>query len=324
MKCKICDKEFKQANHLKIHINYHHHQNDLDNEINYLKSINNHLDNKMLENIKEDYVNGLNTLDLKIKYGLKTDTFLRLSGIKLRSNSESKKTDIYKNKCENTFLKKYGVKNPSQSKEIKEKKKKTFIEKYGHENNFCNKEILIKAIDNIDNTRRQVIIQSSLQQKYGYHVTNVSQIPGVGDKISKSQIERFKKMSVDERRLYTEKFRAGVKYISSQEIRIQKLLNDMGIEYTANGFLCGYNCDIILKNRRIIEVQGDFWHGNPLKYKETDILLKGLTVKNVRDKDSKKKFILEKKGWKIFYLWESEINGMNETELKSYLKTILC
>lgn len=131
-------------------------------------------------------------------------------------------------------------------------------------------------------------------------------------------------MTADERRRMTEKARANINYVSSQEIRIQTILNQLDVEYTANGFLYAYNWDLIFRNKVIIEVQGDFWHANPKFYKESDVLLDGLLAKDVWKKDNRKRKLIESKGYTVHYFWESDINNMTNEEIYKLLKEILC
>jgi G:T-mismatch repair DNA endonuclease (very short patch repair protein) len=320
MKCIICNKEFLQSNHLKLHIKYHHHISDIETEKSYLKSLYSGQDIDF-ENIKQMYIDGFCVDDLKNKYGLDFRNYIKLLGIK-RTASESKKTKIYKQKIESTLVEKYGVNNPSQSEIIKQKKKETFLKNFGYENNFCNQSIREK--NKPDYIRAQETMKRNLAEKYGENVTNPAQMPGVRQKISESNKLRMSLLSEDELRRITEKARSSINYVSKQELRIQKILNDLSITYTANGFLYSYNWDLIFKNKIIIEIQGDFWHGNPKLYKESDILLNELKVGDVWKKDLRKKQKVESHNYKVHYLWESDINNMSDEELIETLNKIIC
>lgn len=322
MKCTICQKEFFKPNHLKIHINKHHNISDIENEMNYLKSVNSDMKNNF-SNIIKLYNDGYSVGDIKLKYGVDIRNYIKLIGI-ARSNSESKKTKIYENKVKSTLLKKYGVDNISKSDEIKEKKKQTFIQNYGYINNFCNTEIRNYALSKIDYVQVHKTMMNTMMKTYGNHVTNPAQLDYVRKKISNTQKDRYSKMSVDELRKMTEKARLAINYTSSQEIRVQLILNNMNISYISNGFLYSYSWDFIFKNKIILEIQGDFWHGNPKLYKKDDILLNGLTVDMVWKKDHRKKKKVENHGYKVYYLWETDINNMNDYELKQTLIKIIC
>lgn len=322
MRCIICNKEFNQTNILKIHINRYHSINKLTNEVNYIKS-QIEIEDSTFDTVKDLYLEGYNVSDLKEMYGVSFANYIELLGIK-RTNSESKKTKVYKDKIESTNMKRFGVKNPSQAKAIKKKKKETFLKNFGYENNFCNPKIQKVAQSHIDYEKAQESIRDTLIKKYGDSVYNPSQIPGVSVKIGESQKKRISKMTADERRRMTEKARANITYVSSQEIRIQTILNQLDVEYTANGFLYAYNWDLIFKNKVIIEVQGDFWHANPKFYKESDVLLDGLLAKDVWKKDNRKRKLIESKGYTVHYFWESDINNMTNEEIYNLLKEILC
>ena len=66
-----------------------------------------------------------------------------------------------------------------------------------------------------------------------------------------------------------------------------------------------YLCDFVdVKNRIVYEIHGDFWHANPILY-EQDRLTKIQKFNLARDKN--KKIFLENEGYKVIYIWESEI-----------------
>lgn len=66
-----------------------------------------------------------------------------------------------------------------------------------------------------------------------------------------------------------------------------------------------YVVDFVDVKRKIaINVNGDYWHANPMLYDEDK--LGDLQKTNIRQ-DKNKKIFLEKNGWKILDIWESEI-----------------
>ena len=79
-------------------------------------------------------------------------------------------------KMEQTNIKKYGTKYPSQNKEIQEKIKQTNIERYGADNPFSNKEIQYK-------------IKKTMLEKYG--VASPIQNKEIQDKIKKTMLEKY-------------------------------------------------------------------------------------------------------------------------------------
>ena len=66
-----------------------------------------------------------------------------------------------------------------------------------------------------------------------------------------------------------------------------------------------YYPDIRIDKKIIIEFFGDYWHANPQKYKENDIIHHKLTAKQIWDNDKKRIKTLEDNGFKIFIIWEN-------------------
>ena len=69
-----------------------------------------------------------------------------------------------------------------------------------------------------------------------------------------------------------------------------------------------YIFDIVINNI-IFEINGTYWHADSRKYKEDDIIYRGLTAKEIWQKDRIKKDAAELNGYVIFYIWEEEINS---------------
>lgn len=96
----------------------------------------------------------------------------------------------------------------------------------------------------------------------------------------------------------------------------EKILIKLKIKYEKKLNIGYYNCDFVINNK-IIEVQGDYWHGNPMFYKSYDKIQK----KNI-NRDIRKLTYLKSKGYEIMFLWENDLkkNTNNcEEELKKYL-----
>jgi G:T-mismatch repair DNA endonuclease (very short patch repair protein) len=109
---------------------------------------------------------------------------------------------------------------------------------------------------------------------------------------------------------------------TSIERTIENFLIENNINHKYN-FIDKYQYDFILFDYNfIIEAQGDYWHGNPIYYSDTDKALKPL---NETQKYKKKLDIIKnnyiKERYKIIYLWETEIkNGKYKEKLWNLLK----
>lgn len=60
-----------------------------------------------------------------------------------------------------------------------------------------------------------------------------------------------------------------------------------------------------VNTKKIIEFYGDYWHANPNKFKETDLIKKN-TAKKIWDHDHKKVKSLQDSGYKVLVVWESD------------------
>ena len=109
---------------------------------------------------------------------------------------------------------------------------------------------------------------------------------------------------------------------SSIQIKINNLLDKMGISYINEFPFIGWAVDNYLnKHNLIIENNGDFWHCNPNKYKE--IRYKRQYDRIVQDA-IKQKSIEEAYGAKTLYLWECDIDNniyMCEKLIKSFVES---
>lgn len=285
-------------------------------------------------NIIKDYNDGNSISFLNNKYNLKTHDIhfiFQMNDIKRRSNSESKQTNKYKEKITTTIQEKYGVDNISQSDTIKQKKKNTMLQNYGYINNFCNSDIHKKALNNIDYEKSYETMLITLQEKYG--VNNVSQIPGIGNKIGLTKHQNYNlfwseyKKEINNKIL--EEARKLIKHtnISKLEIRIHEILNDLNISYTANKFIHGNNFDLIFDNKIILEINGDYWHANPIKYKKNDLIKypgnNFKTAFQIWERDRIKKEKVENKGYKVHYIWESHLKSMSDSNIIEFIFNIL-
>lgn len=107
---------------------------------------------------------------------------------------------------------------------------------------------------------------------------------------------------------------------------IQMILGDFGVGAKYGDFECPINLcfedgtcrvcypDYIL-HTKIIEFNGDYWHGNPKYYKPDDIMkfiqkqrtkYNGDKASDIWEYDRKKKNALEKLGYKVKVVWESD------------------
>jgi hypothetical protein len=186
---------------------------------------------------------------------------------------------------EANILAKYGVLNVFQLESVKQKIKETMIEKYGAYATVYVPEI----------RERQ---KQTLKERYGVDI--LAQIPHKNGKTN-----------------YTKPHRNVVNLLEKMGFapKIEKYLNINGKSY----FYDIYFED----NNKLIEVNGDYYHANPLMYKSTDLIpIKKMTAEQIWEYDSKKTQAAISEGYVILTIWEKEIDSSIElvyTKLQDFL-----
>jgi G:T-mismatch repair DNA endonuclease (very short patch repair protein) len=102
---------------------------------------------------------------------------------------------------------------------------------------------------------------------------------------------------------------------------INHLLDECGIKYRNEEPFVYYSADNYLtEHNLIIEVMGNYWHGNPLKFND----LSELQIKNIHRDKAKRTFIQRYCGIEILYLWEKDIldrPDVCDSLIQLYIKT---
>jgi len=126
---------------------------------------------------------------------------------------------------------------------------------------------------------------------------------------------------------------------TSIEIKIQNFLSKLHVEFFTHKYMNiehGYQCDILIpeqiniypdgsiieiKQKTIIECDGDAFHFNPKKYnKDSKIFKNGMTAQERWDLDRLRTSELIEKGFKVLRLWECEIRPMTIKQFEERLK----
>lgn len=271
--------------------------------------------------LKDLYLNKLYSLpDFKREFGLnyeQTQFILKYYNIPKRTMSESCKA--CRPKAEKTFKDKHGVSNPSQLQAVKDKKAATFIKHYGVDNIWKTKEFK----DGLDDF---------YLEKYGVDYRDFQKVRSkkVWDNKTKEQKQEWLEKSIltDEAQDNARKHDGYI--ISNGEREIGFVLDNMMIEYVRQFRLYFdkkkkrrfYDFYIPVLNL-IIEYNGDFWHANPNKYKENDILnlpSGKIEAKKIWEKDAFKLDLAKRMGHNIITIWESETKHKSKQEIKALIE----
>lgn len=112
--------------------------------------------------------------------------------------------------------------------------------------------------------------------------------------------------------------------ISKAEKEIKNILEAKGFNVTSQFNIGSLKYDLfILEKNALIEYNGDYWHCNPKKYKETDYnFKKNMSAKEIWERDEKKAVLAKEKGYKLFIIWEMDFILNKEKEINKILNQL--
>lgn len=89
------------------------------------------------------------------------------------------------------------------------------------------------------------------------------------------------------------------------------------------GVIKYYSIDELDRKRKLVVfVDGDYWHGNPIKFKENESIRGDRMIKDVWLYDAKVNELLQKKGYTVLRFWESDIKKDINSCVEKIKKTI--
>lgn len=82
-----------------------------------------------------------------------------------------------------------------------------------------------------------------------------------------------------------------------------------------------YYCYDFTVDKKIIEFNGDYWHMNPVKYKESDYNINmQLTAKEKWEFDERKINLAKEKGYEVLIVWEKDFNDDKEKQTQKCIQ----
>lgn len=174
-------------------------------------------------------------------------------------------------------------------------------------------------------TGRKVRLVGSLNPMYGNHSgLGRKRSPLTCSRISRARIRHWDSMSVSQKQLKVTQLHKGLLRIgksvrSSIEILVEAMLVNLGASFEAQSQIDFYLVDFQV-GQKVIEVQGDYWHANPIKYPDPNLWDR--TQKMCVKRDKAKRTLLQRRGYQILALWETDIKKhpeMCSLQLKEFL-----
>jgi len=296
--CSICGGEFSNKM-FKLHVkNSHLHLFESEGDLN--KFVLNHrfgLTDEMVEKFISEY-NEVGLVDRMVKkYGIphkSMSEILTLNGVTLNTFEEACSLPHKHQAYVDTCKEKYGVENVSQLESIQKKKEDTFMKNYGVDNIFKDPEA-------------QKMFGEVIEERYG-----------------SKRISGWHKLDEAGKLEWLRRLNSSRGKQSKLETRVANILTDLGINWEPRYEIKGKYYDFRIKGLKLlIEVNGDFWHANPKKYKAKDILpfptrngvKREVTAESLWKKDEKKLNIARNSGFFCMSLWEGDLKQMGDEEL---------
>lgn len=291
----------------------------------------------------EYYINGLKIIDIikegKYKYFLLENNSKITCTEKIQTKCHecgklSSYTYFYHNKDVNEYicptcrgLNHNGFKGKHHTDEYKKLSSERMKGKYsGSKNPMCGKNIKdYMTSEEYDNWKKKHIdkalnLTEDERKKIG------DRFKEANEKWRKNDQEGYIKSK--KKAAHISRLKQGNYKKSKIEQKVEEWLKQHNVDYDYSciiGF--GENCfqyDFIIHNKRIlIEVQGDYWHGNPLLFNEDGLNGKRKLNETQKRKikiDIKKKEFAESKNFNVVYIWESDINNCDYKVLEETIK----
>jgi very-short-patch-repair endonuclease len=223
-----------------------------------------------------------------------------------------------------------GEKNPMFGKSVFEHWVDTYGIEEANKKNYTRSLRLSKANSGSNNPMYQKTIteDQKKKQKESYSKYLKNRCEEEKEKISLATSRSQKKLYQSDPEKYRQQRRkagklshiANGKYKKNKlETQVSEQLDKMGLNnFDYSIILGGYQFDFgCKKHKLLLEVQGDYWHGNSRIYTMLNPI-----QENIKQKDKLKAAFALKHGFKLFYIWESEINN-NDFAILNQIKELI-
>lgn len=106
--------------------------------------------------------------------------------------------------------------------------------------------------------------------------------------------------------------------VSRLELKFQRILKELNIKSIFQfEYELGF-ADILIKPNLILFIDGDFWHGNPIRFKQ-------LSQKQMaqKAKDERQTIFLRFKGYNVIRIWEYDLKNLDDNQIKNLILNIV-
>ncbi len=182
------------------------------------------------------------------------------------------------------------------------------------------------------NVEEAKLLQSNRQRTFSLEICIKKHGEIEGTRIWKERQEKWQatldaksdaeKLEINRKKLYKNGMssKAEKKIVDILKSQFPEIESQFTISYDITKH---YAYDIKYENK-IIEYNGDFWHANPLKNNANDIInfpnSKGITAKDVWDRDAHKIATARSNGYDVLVIWEHEFKNNKQETLDRCIK----
>lgn len=251
-----------------------------------------------------------NLLRYGVQYTSQQDHIKSRVSDTIRSKTQNEKV-LIELKKQSTCMMNHGVTHAQKCSSINaitiQAQQKTLLERYGVDHPCKIKEV---------QERSEITRQSTMMEKYG--VRSPAQLPTIKQKIMNTNIERYGvkwqvlRDDFNRFQLYSSIHKTVYDYLIANNIE------------AINEYRIGIYCyDIYIDNiNLLIEINGDYWHCNPLMY-NSDFTIGNMCAQNIWDKDKRKQLLALNKGYDTLTIWENQVNDHSYINiLKTHIKEL--
>ena len=154
--------------------------------------------------------------------------------------------------------------------------------------------------------------------KLGEKNPNYGKIPNHVKNIHKNWMKRDPERYKKHQREAGKKAFLSCPRISKLELKFQKILKELHINFIPQfDFKLGF-ADILIKPNLILFIDGDFWHGNPIRFENFSQKQMAQKIK-----DERQNIFLRLKGYKVIRIWEWDLKDLDDNQIRELILSII-
>jgi len=101
------------------------------------------------------------------------------------------------------------------------------------------------------------------------------------------------------------------------EVKFANILRELGIDFQQQFSVSKFYCDFFLPDHNlVIEIDGDYWHANPARYKPDDLIGgKKMLASEIWERDAQREESIKESGYQVLRYWSSELKNKSHENI---------